>query len=43
MLDQLVVKQQVEVLEVLTGFETANKYKVFNSLGQQVELARQFQ
>jgi len=27
--DQLLVKQQVELLEAFTGFETANKYKVF--------------
>ena len=26
--DQLLVKQKVEVLELVTGFETANKYKV---------------
>ena len=26
--DQLLVKQQVELLEAFTGFETANKYKV---------------
>jgi len=38
-IDQLVVKQQVELLEVITGFETENKYRVFNSLGQQVYFA----
>merc|ERR1712142_1146374 len=32
--DQLVVKQKVEILEAFTGFETNNKYKIFNSLGQ---------
>ena len=26
--DQLLIKQQVELLEAFTGFETANKYKV---------------
>ena len=26
--DELVIKQQIELLEVFTGFETANKYKV---------------
>ena len=40
MVDQLVVKQKVEVLEAFTGFETKNKYKVFNSLGQQVYYAK---
>merc|ERR1712106_415930 len=36
MIDQLSVKQKVELLEAFTGWETANKYKIFNSLGQQV-------
>jgi len=26
--DQLLVKQQIEMLELFTGFETSNKYKV---------------
>merc|ERR1719341_30128 len=38
-IDQLLVSQQVELLEAFTGFETANKYKVQNSLGQQVYFA----
>lgn len=37
--DQLLVKQQVELLEAFTGFETANKYKVLNSMNQQVFFA----
>ena len=41
MVDQLVVKQKVEVFEAFTGFETANKYQVFNSLGQQVFYAKE--
>jgi len=41
MVDQLLVKQKVEILEAFTGFETANKYKVFNSLGQQVYYAKE--
>lgn len=41
MVDQLLVKQKVELLEAFTGFETANKYKVFNSLGQQVYIAKE--
>ena len=36
MVDQLLIKQKVEVLEVVTGFETANKYEVLNSMGQHV-------
>ncbi|XP_052227793.1 phospholipid scramblase 2-like [Dreissena polymorpha] len=38
-IDQLLVKQQVELLEVLTGWESANKYKIQNSVGQQVYFA----
>jgi len=34
--DQLLVKQKTELLEAFTGFETNNKYKVLNSLGQDV-------
>ena len=30
--DQLLVKQQVELLEAFTGFETNNKYKVSHNL-----------
>ena len=36
MVDQLLIKQKVEVMEVVTGFETANKYEVLNSMGQHV-------
>ncbi|XP_055607416.1 phospholipid scramblase 1 isoform X1 [Uranotaenia lowii] len=35
-IDQLLVKQKVELLEAFTGFETANKYTVKNTLGQKV-------
>jgi len=38
-IDQLLVKQQVELLEVVSGFETNNKYKIKNSLGQNVYYA----
>ncbi|KAG1670556.1 Phospholipid scramblase 2 [Nymphon striatum] len=34
--DQLLVQQKVELVEALTGFETANKYTIKNSLGQKV-------
>ena len=39
--DQLLVKQKVEVLEIMTGFETQNKYKVLNSMGQEVYKAKE--
>jgi len=39
--DQLLIKQKVELLEAFTGCETANKYKVLNSLGQQVFFAKE--
>lgn len=38
-IDQLIVKQQKELLEIVTGFETNNKYKIKNSLGQNVYFA----
>jgi len=41
MVDQLLIKQKVEILEAFTGFETANKYKVLNSLGQEVFTAKE--
>merc|ERR1711908_237228 len=37
--DQLLIKQTIEMVEVLTGFETQNKYKILNSMGQQVYFA----
>ncbi|XP_060588604.1 phospholipid scramblase 1-like [Ruditapes philippinarum] len=35
-LDQIIVKQKIEALEVLTGFETRNRYAVLNNQGQQI-------
>jgi len=35
-LDQLLVRQQVELCEVMTGFEQKNKYQICNSTGQEV-------
>ncbi|XP_015368430.1 PREDICTED: phospholipid scramblase 2-like [Diuraphis noxia] len=35
-INQLLVKQQVEVIEALLGFETNNKYTIKNSAGQKV-------
>ncbi|XP_041377333.1 phospholipid scramblase 1-like [Gigantopelta aegis] len=40
-LDQLLIKQQLEILEILTGLETPNKYKIVNNMGQQVYFAAQ--
>lgn len=33
-LDQLVVKQKIELMEMFTGIETNNKYELRNSMGQ---------
>lgn len=38
-LDQLLVSQKIEKLELLTSFETKNRFKVKNSLGQNVYFA----
>ncbi|KAM6223869.1 phospholipid scramblase 1-like [Rhynchocyon petersi] len=38
-IDQLLIHQQVELLEILTGFETCNKYEIKNSLGQRIYFA----
>jgi len=40
-LSQLVVKQRIEILEALTGFEQQNKYDVFNSWGQKLYEAKE--
>lgn len=41
-IDQLLVKQKVELLEAFTGFETNNKFTIKNSLGQKVRHKRKF-
>jgi len=38
-LDQLLVSQKIEKLELITGFESKNRFKVKNSLGQNVYFA----
>nr|XP_020013390.1 phospholipid scramblase 1 [Castor canadensis] len=38
-IDQILAHQQVELLEVLTGFETNNRFEIKNSLGQRVYFA----
>jgi hypothetical protein len=40
-IDQLLVHQKIELLEVVTGFETNNQYNIKNSLGQQVYFAKE--
>lgn len=39
MIDQLLVKQQIRLAEVLIGFEQNNKFEVKNSLGQNVSIS----
>ena len=39
--DHLLIKQHVEMLEAFTGWESANKYRVFNTLGQDVFYAKE--
>jgi len=38
-LDQLIIKQKVQLLEVFTGYEAANKYELVNSMNQQCYFA----
>ncbi|XP_029473210.1 phospholipid scramblase family member 5-like [Rhinatrema bivittatum] len=38
-LDQIIIHQQVELLEVILGTETSNKYEIKNNLGQRVYFA----
>ena len=41
MIDHLLIKQQVELLEAFTGWESCNKYKIMNNLGQDVFFAKE--
>lgn len=38
-IDQIIIKQEVHLLEVLTGWEVANKFQILNSMGQQIYYA----
>ncbi|XP_075056647.1 phospholipid scramblase 1-like [Mixophyes fleayi] len=38
-IDQLLIHQQRELLEVITGFETNNKYEIKNRMGQRIYFA----
>ncbi|EDO31512.1 predicted protein [Nematostella vectensis] len=40
-IDQLLIRQQVELFELFTGCEMKNKYQITNSLGQQVYFAKE--
>lgn len=40
-IDQMLVHQQVEMFEMFTNWETANRYQIKNSLGQQVYFANE--
>ena len=40
-IDQLIVKQKVELMEAFLGCETKNKYKIKNSMGQEVYKAKE--
>ena len=40
-MDKIIVKPNVEILEMINGFETANKYNIFNSAGQQMFSAKE--
>lgn len=42
MLDQLLIKQKVNLAQVLVGFEQNNKFVVKNSLGQDVSKLKRF-
>ncbi|NWI85712.1 PLS1 scramblase, partial [Pitta sordida] len=38
-IDQVLIHQEIELLEIFTGFETSNKYELKNALGQRVYFA----
>ncbi len=40
-IDQIIVKQKVELLEAFLGCETKNKYKIKNSMGQDIYKAKE--
>ncbi|KAK3098490.1 hypothetical protein FSP39_020006 [Pinctada imbricata] len=40
-IDQLIVRQQVDLLEVVVNWEVANRYSIQNSLGQQAYFAQE--
>ncbi|XP_066476824.1 phospholipid scramblase 2-like isoform X2 [Tiliqua scincoides] len=38
-IDQLLIQQQIELMEMISGFESCNRYEVKNSVGQMVYFA----
>ncbi|XP_052456768.1 phospholipid scramblase 2-like isoform X2 [Carassius gibelio] len=40
-IDQILVHQKMECIEMITGFETNNKYEIKNSIGQKIYLAKE--
>ncbi|XP_014440833.1 phospholipid scramblase 1 isoform X4 [Tupaia chinensis] len=42
LIDTILIHQQVEPLELLTGFETANKYEIRNRLGERIYFAVEY-
>ncbi|KAK2163129.1 hypothetical protein LSH36_85g06002 [Paralvinella palmiformis] len=40
-IDQLLIHQQVELFEMITNWETRNRYQIKNSIGQQVYFAQE--
>ncbi|NXR64768.1 PLS1 scramblase, partial [Rhadina sibilatrix] len=40
-IDKVLIHQQFELLEIVTGFETSNKYELKNALGQRVYFAEE--
>ena len=41
LVDQLLVHQKMEAMEIMTGWETQNKYEIKNSMGQKVYFAEE--
>ncbi|XP_053379773.1 phospholipid scramblase 2-like isoform X2 [Mercenaria mercenaria] len=39
--DQILIKQQIEMMELFTNWEAKNKYRLLNSMGQQVYFAKE--
>ncbi|XP_053379769.1 phospholipid scramblase 1-like [Mercenaria mercenaria] len=39
--DQILIKQQIEIMELLSNWEAENKYRILNTMGQQVYFAKE--
>ncbi|XP_060571077.1 phospholipid scramblase 2-like [Ruditapes philippinarum] len=40
-IDQILIKQKIELMELFTNWEAKNKYRILNTLGQQVYFAKE--